>query len=217
MNVFLIFSEALIVLTVSCGLVLHSGITKGAPRKDMFRYYTNLSNLLLGLYFLARFVIRVRGSYAGPIGKFVFSECVFYCVTMMIYLTHAIFAFVLTPYFMKHPENGDGQALVHSFSSILVHYVSPLLALLTWILFADKTKLRYAWAFIWTIIPLLYLAYSFIRGADGKNLYKTDSPYPYNFMDPKALGWKRVFLNIVVIYIIFVLVGALMIFIRRLI
>ncbi len=217
MNFFLIFSEALIVLTVSCGLVLHSNITKGEPRKDFFRYYTNLSNLVLGLYYLARLVIRIRGTYDGAIGKFVFSECVFYSVTMMIYLTHAIFAFVLTPYFMKHPENGDGQALVHSFSSILVHYVSPLLALLTWFLFTDKTKLRYVWAFIWTIIPLLYLAYSFIRAADGKNLYKTDSPYPYNFMDPKVLGRKRVLLNIVVIYIIFVFIGALMIFIRRLI
>ncbi len=36
MNFFLIFSEALIVLTVSCGLVLHSNITKGEPRKDFF-------------------------------------------------------------------------------------------------------------------------------------------------------------------------------------
>lgn len=217
MNAFLIVMEVLIVLAVSCGLVLHSKITKSEPRKDLFRYYTNLSNLILGLYYLMRVVIRIRGSYNDPIGKFIFSECAFYCVTMMIYLTHAIFAFVLTPYFKKHPENNEGQELLHSFSSILVHYVSPLLALLTWFLFADKAMLRYAWAFTWTIIPLLYLAYSFIRGADGKNLYKTDSPYPYTFMDPKALGWKRVFLNIVVIYIIFVIVGVLMVFVRRLI
>ena len=207
--------EVLIVLAVTCGLVLHSRITTGEPRKDMFRYYTNLSNLLLGVYYLARLVVRIRGSYEGPIGKFVFSECTFYCATMMIYLTHAIFAFVLTPYFRKHPENAEGQALIHSFSSILVHYVSPLLALLTWFIFSDKTQHLYIWAFTWTIIPLVYVAYSLIRGADGKNLYKTDSPYPYNFMDPKALGWKRVILNIVVIYVIFVLVGAVMIFIRR--
>ena len=86
-----IILEVLIILFGMCGMILHSGWTRNEVRKDFFRYYTNLSNLLVVMFYLIRMVVRIRGSYDGFFGRIVFSELWFYSVTMSIFLTFGIF------------------------------------------------------------------------------------------------------------------------------
>ncbi len=66
--------EVLIVLVGACGMVMHSGWVQGEVRRDFFRYYTNLSNLLVAMFYLIRIVVRILGTYDGYFGKIVFSE-----------------------------------------------------------------------------------------------------------------------------------------------
>ena len=44
-----ILLEILIVLIAAYGMVMHSGWVQGEVRHDFFRYYTNLSNLLVAM------------------------------------------------------------------------------------------------------------------------------------------------------------------------
>ena len=90
-----ILLELLIIFIGACGMVFHSGLVSGEVRRDFFRYYPNLSNLLVVMFYLIRMVVRIRGSYAGFFGKIVFSELWFFSVTMSIFLTFGIFHFVL--------------------------------------------------------------------------------------------------------------------------
>lgn len=210
-----IILECVIVLMGACGMILHSGWLKGKPRKDFFRYYTNLSNLLVVMFFLFRQVIRIRGSYDGFFGRIVFSQIWFYSVTMSIFLTFAIFHFVIVPAIKKAPKENGEFPNFHSLGNILVHYLVPLLTLLDWFIFADKSQLSYSWALVWTVIPLIYTVYAFIRAADGVPLEFTDSAYPYDFMDAGKHGWAAAIRNCLLVSVVFALIGAFFLFIRK--
>ena len=208
--------EVLIVLIGCCGLLMHSGWLTGRPRKDFFRFYTNLSNLLVVMFYLIRMVVRITGNYNGFFGRIVFSELWFYSVTMSIVLTFGIFHFVLVPSFKKAPPESDEFKLIHSFSNYCVHYAVPLLSLLNWLVFSDKNAIRYQWCIIWIIIPLIYAVYATIRGLRGDIIEHTSSAYPYEFMDIGKLGWGKFIRNCLVVTVFFVVVGFLLLFIRKL-
>ena len=212
-----IIFELLIVLIGVSGIIRHSGLLTGTVRKDFFRYYTNLSNLLVVMFYMFRTVIRIRRSYDGFYGKIVFSEIWFYSVTMCIFLTFGIFHFVLYPQLKKSPSGSHEFKFLHSLSNYCVHYIIPLLSLLNWFLFSDKMALQYFWAVIWTIIPLIYVVYAQILGAKNMIIENTESAYPYDFMDTKKHGWKIVLRNCVIVMIVFVISGLLLIFIRKMI
>ena len=212
-----IIMEVLIVLIGTCGLIMHSGWLSGRPRKDFFRYYTNLSNLFVVMFYLIRLVVRITGNINGFFGKIVFSELWFYSVTMTIFLTFGIFHFVLVPQFKKAPSDSDEFRMLHSLSNYFVHYVVPLLSLLTWLIFADKTQLDYRWALIWPVIPWIYVIYSIIRGLRGDKFERTDSAYPYDFMDIGKHGWGIVIRNCLLVTVVFVLAGLFFIFLKKLI
>lgn len=72
------------------------------------------------------------------------------------------------------------------------HYVSPLMALLGWLLFGPRPRIdgrTLLLAFIW---PVAWLAYTLIRGA-------LTAWYPYPFLNAHNLGYSRVAVNIAVI------------------
>lgn len=213
---FQIIIEVLTVLIGCCGMVLHSGWLTGKPRKDFFRYYTNLSNLLVVMFYLIRTVVRITGKYDGFFGKIVFSQIWFYSVTMSIFLTFGIYNFVLMPSFKKAPPDSLEFKFAHSLSNYLVHYVVPLLCLLNWLIFADKEALQYKWALIWTIIPWIYVIYSTIRGLRGDRFESTNSAYPYDFMDIGKYGWAKFIRNCLLVTVVFVAAGLFFIFIRKL-
>lgn len=212
-----IILEILIVLIGSCGLVAHSGLVSGNLRRDFFRYYTNLSNLLVVMYYLIRTVVRITGNYDGFFGRIVFSELWFYAVTMCIFLTFGIFHFVLLPALKKASSESDEFKFLYAFSNYIVHYIVPLLTLLNWLIFADKSKFSYSWALIWTVIPWIYVLYAEIRGARGDIIERTDSAYPYDFMDAGKHGWGAVIRNCLIVVVVFVAAGLAFLFLRKLI
>ena len=212
-----IIIEVLIVLIGCCGLVSHSGLISGQLRRDFFRYYTNLSNLLVVMFFLIRTLVRITGNYGGFFGSIVFKEIWFYSVMMSIFLTFAIFHFVLLPALKKAPSDSMEFKMIHGYSNYIVHYIVPLLTVLDWLIYADKAQLRYIWAVLWTIIPWIYVIYALIRGAKGDIIENTESAYPYPFMDVSKYGWKIVARNCFLIMVVFVLCGLLFIFLGKLI
>jgi len=209
--------EAVIVLVGACGMIWHSGWIRGEVRRDFFRYYTNLSNLLVVMFYMARLVVRILGTYTGFFGRIVFSELWFYSVTMVIFLTFGIFHFVLVPQMKKYPSESSEFRFLHSFSNYCVHYAVPLLSLLSWLLFSEKAALSYSWGLIWTVIPWLYVVYALSLGVKGKIIENTDSAYPYDFMDAGKYGWPAVIRNCLLVGVVFAALGVFFLFLRGLI
>ena len=89
--------SALIVVACFIGFTLHHDVFSRVPRRDFFWYYTNLSNLLVALYFSCAapyFYARSTLRRFIPLAEF--------SVTMSILLTHAVFHLVIFPDVKPH-------------------------------------------------------------------------------------------------------------------
>ncbi|MGN8072745.1 Pr6Pr family membrane protein [Mucilaginibacter sp. SG564] len=91
----------------------------------------------------------------------------------------------------------------------LLHSVNPLLFVIYWLFFTQKTKLKWTQSVNWLLFPFIYLIYTLSRGAITRS-------YPYPFIDVVKLGYGRVLINSVVLLIVFLALGLLLIFVTRL-
>lgn len=185
-----IISSLALALLALAGVFLQAGFHKGHYRLGTFSYYTNLSNLATGLYQLLIFITCFgQGTLYGNLT----SPGVRFSLTLMIWVTHLVYHFLLVPDFKKR-KGEDFAAEWRSFENLDVHYAVPLLALLQWLVCADK-EVPFGAVFAWLIIPLCYLGY-----AMGRAMVLGPSPksgvyrYPYSFMDLDEQGlrnWTR--------------------------
>jgi hypothetical protein len=92
----------------------------------------------------------------------------------------------------------------------LLHVIIPVLFLIYWIAFADKSgiKLKDAWA--WLLYPFFYLVIVLVLGAVLSSRF-----YPYPFLDVYNHGYQRVFISALMIMALFFLLAFLFILFAR--
>jgi len=76
------------------------------------------------------------------------------------------------------------------------HTALPILFVLDWILFSEKSGLRWRDAAYWMIFPLAYCLYSMVRGS-------IIGRYPYPFLDPNQSSVTQVIINIIGLVVVF--------------
>ncbi len=131
----------------------------------MLRYFTIQSNLLVAALALAEFALVALGRKPGR--RFAVARGF---GLVAISLTGAAYAL-----FLARAWHPTGMTAV---GDRLAHYLSPLLALLTWAGFSENGLLRLRDAALWLAYPGAYLAWSQINGA-------LTGFYPYWFVNPK--------------------------------
>ncbi len=201
----IIFSLAIAGLAL-VGVFLQAGLRQGKYRLGTFSYYTNLSNLITGVYELLLFIFALPGS--AVYGRLA-GAGVRYSLTLMIWVTHLIYHFLLVPDYKK--KQGDNfKAEWATFKNLDVHYVVPLLTLLQWLICADK-NVPFAAVFAWLLIPLAYLAFAMIRAQIlGPNPKSGVYRYPYSFMDLDEQGVKNWTKNVLMALGFYVVLGVLL-------
>ena len=90
----------------------------------------------------------------------------------------------------------------------LLHDVMPLLYLVYWCRCVPKGRLRMGHSGLWVIYPLVYFAYSLLRG-------HVLAVYPYPFIDVDKLGYPQVFVNAGGLLAGFVLIALVLIALDR--
>lgn len=142
------------------------------------RYYTNQSNLLVGVFFAYLLVKYRKKGHWNQMDMRLKGG-----VTVAILLTGLVYHFMLAP--LKTAQE------FWTIENFLSHYIVPFGALLDCIIF-DKGKC-YRWydPFIWTILPLLYAIVSVAialttRIPIGNN---PDGPFPYFFLNVDKYGF----------------------------
>lgn len=110
------------------------------------------------------------------------------CVLVYILITGSVYFIML-----RNVWNPEGFVLV---ADIILHYISPALYLLYWILTTGKE--RYGWNIFWKalIFPAAYFAYTITRGSFTGH-------YPYPFIDVAELGAVPVLINSLVVLLAF--------------
>lgn len=70
----------------------------------------------------------------------------------------------------------------------VLHYIMPVVMLIDWLTDKPSRKIPGTYALLWLLFPLLYFAYSLIRG-------HFVGWYPYPFMNAEQIGYGEVALN----------------------
>ncbi len=91
-------------------------------------------------------------------------------------------------------------------TNALLHYVSPLMAVIGWLLFGPRPRIDENTLLLSMIWPALYVGYTFAHGA------ATDW-YPYPFVDVTKLGYVTVIRNGIGLIVLLVGVGALFMYV----
>lgn len=158
-----LFLEGSIVIPVIVGIVLDV-ITSGSlyDQINLFTYFTIQTNLLLGLSAFYSIVRQERTGY--------FSTLFRISTTVWITVTGTSYSLLLAKY--HHPKG------LYAIANILLHYVTPVMSFIAFIVIKRKERLRWYTPFLMLIYPLIYFVLTMIRG-------EIDSYYPYWFLNPK--------------------------------
>ena len=207
-------SALVIALVGLTGLLLHSTLLRtGRIRPGMFCFYTNLSNLLVVIYELALFFTALF--HWNNIYRLVTNGTVALSIAACIWITHIIYHFVLLRDFRRSGGTLADTA-EETAGNICVHYVTPLLVLLQWLLWADKTSLTVWSAVEWLILPLAYFAYAMLRAKSGRPIGNTQYVYPYPFLNYPELGPKKFWTGIVKLLLFYLALGLVLVGIGKL-
>ena len=227
-------ASLILALTSAAGLFLQSGIPAGKPRKYLFAYYTNLSNLAVLVYELIFYFTGLAG-YSG-LYAFVRRPVTRYVMMLAILITNLIYHFVLGPAIAKALDELDRKAGVskeeirkkrlsrlllapltaakkglfddgRTFAgNLLVHYFVPLFSFARWIAFAPKDIPFYA-TFVWLGVPFAYLIFSFIRANTLEPITRSGNSYPYDFLSPDKLTRAKFIRNVLIVTAAYYVLG----------
>ena len=192
--------SALIIICCLIGLTVHKDMYEHRVRRDFYCYYTNLSNLVVLLYFsLAAPLLYAKAPLRRLIPLAEFS------VTMAILLTHLVFHFVIFPAVKAQggPLMHDRESRILAVDNLFIHYLVPWLTVLYWVFCApQKHRVSLPGALLWTLLPLGYALCIFLRAGRRGPIRGTQSAYPYPFLNAEVLGVRRTLRNCVVLYAI---------------
>jgi hypothetical protein len=156
-----------------------------------FSYFTILSNLIMTLCFTA--LLTGRATFFHKAGTQT-AIAVYIVVVGIVY--NAILRFLWQPQGLQR------------FVDELLHTVNPLFYFIYWFIYNGKSRLAWKQALPWLWYPLVYLAYTLLRGSIVHF-------YPYPFIDVDQKGYGPVLVACVLLTFVFLGLALLLIAITR--
>jgi len=175
-----------VLLALQLYLSLAKGHVDGKSTTEIitnyFSFFTILGNLLITLIFTS---IAIAPPGPGPSLQ----------AAAAVYITIVGAGYSLLLRSVWSPEG------LQKLLNIMHHDVMPIVYVLFWIVFARRLRaLPWSSAIRWLIAPLIYLAYSIVRGSIARW-------YPYHFLDPRSVGWPHIFSIIAGFLVAFLALG----------
>ncbi len=139
-----------------------------------FTFFTILTNIMLVLVYLSDLVPwRWLGWWRSPVTRGMMAGA----IALVMGFYHFVLAATWKP---------EGLFLL---ADVLLHYVTPVLYILWWLLLQPKGSLRFGHIGWMLLPPVLWLAWTMLRGA-------VVNEYPYPILEAHVLGYPQVSLNI---------------------
>jgi hypothetical protein len=151
---------------------------------NFFSYFTIISNILIALAMTLPCLApksRLGAWFMRPPVRTVLAGYIIVVALVYHLMLRGLF----------HPQ---GWRLV---CQIILHYVTPTLFVLDWLLFVPKRELSWRLAFSGLVFPVLYVGWTLLHGALA-------GFYPYPFINVLRLGYEQVLLNITGLIVAFV-------------
>lgn len=93
-----------------------------------------------------------------------------------------------------------------AFADQLLHTVSPIMAVVGWLVFGPRGALSRRVVLLAVLPPVVWLAYTLIRGELVQNRFGNDY-YPYPFLDVPQHGYPVVLVNAAVVAVLFLVIS----------
>ena len=143
---------------------------------NFFSYFTIICNILVALAMtLPWLASRSRA------GRFFLSPGVRTAIAAYIIIVAVVYHLML-----RHQYHPQGLRLV---CDIILHYVTPTLYVLDWLLFADKHDLSWKLPLPSFALPAVYLIWTALHGAFA-------GFYPYPFLNVNRIGYEQSLMNV---------------------
>jgi hypothetical protein len=136
---------------------------RGFSTTNYFSYFTELSNLFAAAVFLYG-AVHVTSERSSTI-EMLRGAAVMYMLT-----TGIVYAVLLS-----------GQDVTYPWVNTIVHRIMPIAVALDWVIDPPRMRLEPRQTILWMSFPLVYIAYTLIRGA-------IVNFYPYFFVNPNRHG-----------------------------
>lgn len=172
------------------------GVFEGAFKQEFICFFTNISNLVVIIYFWCDIYAIARGRDAqDPI-----APKVKYAFMLGVTVTCLVAHFMLDGGMVF--KDGVFQPMM-----LILHYIVPIGTVLDWLLFDYKGKMTKIDPLTWPIFPLCYLVYTVIL-VEVFHIYgHTTSRWPYPFIDVDLNGIPHVIITCIIMLIFFVALG----------
>lgn len=153
-----------------------------------FSFFTILTNILVASYFTSQIVPSKRNSenLLNKTGTLT-------AVTVYITVVGLVYQIAL-----RHLWKPTGLQMI---VDELLHTIIPTLTIIYWFLYEQKAELKWKMIPKFLLYPLFYLGFILVRG-------KLSGFYPYPFINVTALGWPQTFINILVLFGVFLVLSS---------
>lgn len=200
-NIFKLIFRLIVIASVVVGICL----TPAIRQAEQFWFFTIQTNIFIAIIELILVVCQIL-NFLKIETNFIQGKTFSFIrtlTTFFITITGLIYCFVLAPagvYF-------DGEPLSKLFDArnILLHVTVPAMAILDHLLYCKKGNLKFRYAPIFLIYPIIYFAMVNFRVLFGGAPFSNGSLYPYFFLDPylDAQGWGMVAIYLAFICLLF--------------
>ena len=211
---FALIFRCLILLACGMGLYVFSGIRYGDINIANMIYFTNISNLacfILYIFLTAKTALNLKNGSETHTTKAL--TVLKSAITMMLVITMLIYHIMLqmSGFAMFAATSG----ITIRLANMMLHYVTPSMVVLDWLLFDKKNTYRWFYPLLWLVIPFVYLVFTFVRAEISGAIVSAGSRFPYFFMDVDVLGWAGVLRYVVILFFAFTALGYVLLLIDR--
>ncbi|MFF6913857.1 Pr6Pr family membrane protein [Streptomyces sp. NPDC012466] len=191
----------MIALVAAAGVTLE--LLLGDPSRTL-SHFAIQSNMLLAL--VMTLAARRAWTARRPLPGAVLGATLLYVVIAAL-VHHLLLANEASPFSLTGEAAAPTgwQALPH----VLLHTVTPIAAVLDWLLLTSPGRLHLRQASTWLLYPLAYLAFCLVRGE--LLLPGTQDRYLYPFLDVGQDGFKRVLGNALLLGLSFYALAVLLV------
>ncbi|MET7437222.1 MULTISPECIES: Pr6Pr family membrane protein [unclassified Streptomyces] len=190
----------LVVLAASAGVALE--LRLGSSPVRVLSYFTIQSNVLLAVVLLVS--ARRAWSARRPLHPMLTGGVLLYIViTGLVY--HVILANASSPFSMT----GGPPTGWHAVANHLLHTVTPIAAVIDWLLLTSPAPVRVSQAAAWLLYPVAYLLFSVARSAMIPST--SSGRYLYPFLDVDRHGHLGVLSNALLLGLAFYALALLLV------
>ena len=153
-----------------------------------FSFFTILTNILVASYFTNQ-IITSKEKTENLLNK----TGTLTAITVYITVVGLVYQIAL-----RHLWKPTGLQMI---VDELLHTIIPTLTIIYWFLYEQKAELKWKMIPKFLLYPLFYLGFILVRG-------KLSGFYPYPFINVTALGWPQTFINILVLFGVFLVLSS---------